>query len=180
MSKRDIKSRFGQNIFLQYDHTPFGGDYIARMLSFQTRLYFPGFFKHHSLNGLIGLQLQDLRNTREGYQFANPVYFPRGYGYRAYDSFYMTSINYAFPVWYMDFHLGSLLNIQRIRANLFHDSGYGERNEKSDHFYSAGIELNFDFNVFRYLSLFDLGIRYAYRAEDGRHMYQLIIGSFGF
>ncbi|MFC2126510.1 hypothetical protein ACFLU5_17105 [Bacteroidota bacterium] len=80
-SKRDIRSKFGQTFFLQYDHTPFGGEYFGEMISLQTLLYFPGLFKHHSIRGRFGLQFQDMTVEANRYRFSSPIPFPRGYGY---------------------------------------------------------------------------------------------------
>ena len=124
-SKRDIRPKFGQTFFFQYEHTPFGGDYYGEILSLQAQLYFPGLFKHHSLKGRIGLQTQDMSSDADSYRFSSPIPFTRGYVYEPFQTFLTTSTDYALPVWYADLNILSLLNIQRIRANIFHDYGYG-------------------------------------------------------
>jgi len=46
-SKRDINSKFGQEIFLNVYNTPYGGNYIGSQFSFYGVLFFPGLAKHH-------------------------------------------------------------------------------------------------------------------------------------
>ena len=178
-SKRDIRPKFGQTFFFQYEHTPFGGDYYGEILSLQAQLYFPGLFKHHSLKGRIGLQTQDMSSDADSYRFSSPIPFTRGYVYEPFQTFLTTSTDYALPVWYADLNILSLLNIQRIRANMFHDYGYGIVEEVSTGFHSTGIELMFDFNVMRYRDLFNVGVRYVYTELDRGHNFQLMIGNIG-
>ena len=182
-SKRDIYGKFGQFMFLQYEHTPWKGtDYLGNLFAGQLRLFFPGLFKHHSFHYRVGYLKQDLDYDNQTYLFKNPIFWTRGYSYRIFDDYINNSINYTFPVIYPDFHIGSLLNIQRIYSNLFFDVGRRNFNERIDYYKSVGIEVSFDFNVMRYLSLFNMGFRYIYAMDDpGQpHKWQLLIGDFGF
>jgi hypothetical protein len=88
---------------------------------------------------------------------------------------------------YPDFHIGSLLNIQRIYANVFFDMGIGSMgtgfwDSEKDYYRSVGVEVSFDFNVMRFLSLLNMGFRYIYAMDDPNqpHKWQLLIGDFGF
>jgi hypothetical protein len=182
-SKRDIFGKFGQNIFFRYDHTPYGGDYMGGLLAGEMRLYFPGPFRHHSFQWRISYQNQDLGNGNNTYLFRSPVQFTRGYSYIIFDEYINNSISYALPLLYPDIHAGPLLNLQRIYTNLFFDHGTRMIRDKTDYFRSVGAEVSFDFNLMRFLPLFNMGIRYSYAIDNDpsqQHGFQLLIGSFGF
>jgi hypothetical protein len=52
-----------------------------------------------------------------------------------------------------------------------------------DYFRSVGAEVSFDFNLMRFLPLFNMGIRYSYAMDNDpsqQHVFQLLIGNFGF
>jgi hypothetical protein len=179
-SKRDIYSRFGQVFISQLEHTPFGGDYNGRMFSAETRLYFPGMVRHHSMNFRLGYLNQDLNVEKGSYRFSTILFYPRGYGYVPYEDLWVGSMNYSLPLFYPDLAIGSLAYIQRITTNLFYDQGNGLRNGESFLFNSVGFEMNFDFNLMRFLTPFNMGFRFYYRLEDGGYNFQFLIGEFGF
>ena len=91
---------------------------------------------------------------------------------------------------YPDLHIGPFLNIQRIYANVFYDHGTRyihydpeiNQTKQRDYYRSAGVEVSFDFNLMRFLSLFNMGVRYIYAFDDpGQpHQWQLLLGDFGF
>src|SRR5690606_19385552 len=89
--------------------------------------------------------------------------------------------NYTFPVWYPDIAIGPLLNIQRVKLNLFYDYGEGEGKEyyynfgnglvyvvdTGTRYQSTGAELTFDVNFFRTRPQFEVGVR-ATKLEENR------------
>jgi hypothetical protein len=194
-SRRDFNPRFGQ--FLGFDSfsTPFGGDYQGRQWTASGTLFFPGLLRHHSFFVSGGYQESSESYELDVYAFRNRLIKPRGYSYPQNTQFYTISGNYAFPLWYPDIAIGPLLNIQRVRLNLFYDYGEGQGLE---HYYnfesgrvyvidtgaryqSAGAELSFDVNLFRTLPQFEIGIR-AVRTEsnpftNGGWVYELLIGN---
>lgn len=189
-SKRDIYGKFGQFVYLHYEHTPWSAsEYLGEMFASQLRLFFPGFAKHHSIHIRSGYILQNTDYGESTYLFQNPIFWTRGYSYRLFDEYLNNSINYTLPIMYPDFHVGPVLNIQRIYANIFYDHGirFLHSNpstgiaEQSDHYRSLGVEVSFDFNFMRFLSLFNMGVRYVYALDDpGQpHRWQLLIGDFG-
>ncbi len=181
-SKRDLYGKFGQTLHVNYEHTPYGGDYLGGLLGAEVRLFFPGLFKHHALHMRSGFLNQDTGHGDNLYLFSSPLVFTRGYNYLFYDRYWNNSVNYAFPVAYPDFHVGSLLNIQRIYSNVFFDMGTRFLGGDKDYFRSVGAEVSFDFNVMRFLTLFNAGVRYSYAMDrtDQPHRFQLLIGNFGF
>ncbi len=178
-SKRDVNSKFAQLLFLQYSHTPFGGDYNTEMFSGEGRFIFPGIIKHHSLNLRVGFVKQDISQNENSYWLSSPIFYPRGYSYRPYENFLITSANYLFPVCYPDLHLGPWINIQRIYANLFIDNGIGKTGSDRDRLTSTGLELYFDVNLMRYLPLYEFGLRYSYSPVNNRGVFQFLIANFG-
>jgi hypothetical protein len=186
-SRRDINSRWGQLINIQYYGTPFGSELHGGLASATGYLYFPGLMKHHSLYGYAAFQHTKVDEEIDGddYLFRNTVPLPRGiYDYVARHRYFTSaSANYAFPLWYPDIALGPVLNIQRIRVNLFADYALGissiSRDEDNDYL-SVGGELTFDINVMRFLPQIDLGVRYSYGIDPAVTKFELVIGTINF
>ena len=194
-SRRDFNPKFGQFLGFEIFSTPLGGDYQGRQWTASCTLFFPGLFRHHSLYVSGGYQESSKSYDLDVYAFRNRLFKPRGYSYPQNTQFFTISGNYAFPLWYPDIAVGPLLNIQRVRLNLFYDYGEGEGLE---HYYnfesariytldtgtryqSAGAELSFDVNFFRTLPQFEIGIR-AVRTEsnlftNGGWVYEFLIGN---
>lgn len=177
-SRRDINSKWGQAVYLHAYSTPYGGDYAGKQFSFYTLLYFPGFFKHHSLWGYWGYQQTEInllsRNSgtapfrdNGNYFFRNQIPLPRGVGIARAKQFYTMSANYTLPVWYPDIAAGPIVNFQRVRANAFLDYGFGKSKFRADRidqdtYISVGAEVKVDLNILRLLEQFNLGFRYSY------------------
>jgi hypothetical protein len=190
-SRRDINSKWGQVINLNWFSTPYGGDFSGNQFSFYTLLYFPGVFKHHSIWGYWAYQGTDLPQssiqTGEGidnYVFNNQVPLPRGLAISRFEKFYSMSLNYTLPLWYPDMAIGPLVNIQRFRANAFIDYGFGSTQRSygviSQAYTSVGGELKVDFNVMRTLPQFNMGIRYSYGLQPVVTKFEILIGTFNF
>ena len=82
------------------------------------------------------------------------------------------------PLWYPDIHLGPLLNVQRVYVNGFYDHGVGKlRDSPNFNLKSYGAEVSFNFNLMRFLLLFDVGFRYSYRPEFNDQRVELIVGA---
>jgi hypothetical protein len=190
-SRRDINSKWGQAIFINLYGTPYGGDYDGSQFSFQGRMFFPGLFKHHSLWGYYAYQSSEIADVflssgqgLDNYTFRNSIPLPRGQSVSRFENFYSMSANYTLPLWYPDISIGPLLNLQRIRANLFFDYGFGSSNVNQDPsqrtYTSTGAEVTFDINVFRLLPQFDIGFRYSYGISPAATRFELLIGSLNF
>lgn len=190
-SRRDINSKWGQTIFLNWFSTPFGGDFSGNQFSFYTTLYFPGFFKHHSIWGYWSYQSTDIPVARingdglDNYLFRNQVPLPRGIPVSRFQKFYSMSANYTLPVWYPDIAVGPLVNFQRIRVNGFTDYGFGSSvfgdTPVSQAYLSVGAEVKFDINIMRLLEPFNIGFRYSYGIQPNRvTSFEFLIGAFNF
>ncbi len=181
-SKRDLAGKFGQTIYTSYEHTPFKSDFLGGLLAAEIRLFFPGIFKHHSFHLRSGYLNQQVRNNDKTYLFQSPIMFTRGYNYQFYENYWNNSVNYSMPLIYPDLHLGSFLNIQRIYATFFYDTGTRFLNGDQEYLRSVGTEVSFDFNLMRFLTLLNAGFRYSYAMDDPNqmHKFQILVGSFGF
>lgn len=188
---RDINSRWGQALFLDYYSTPFGGDFSGQQVSVYLPLFFPGLFKHHSLHGYYAYQSAQIDraniNTGDGldnYLFRNRVPFARGQSVGRFQNFYSASVNYTFPLWCPDIALGPILNIQRVKATAFFDYSFGASvfggNTTSRTYTSVGGELRFDVNIMRLLPQLEFGVRYSYGLTPAVSNFEFLIGSLPF
>ncbi|MFY0651575.1 MAG: hypothetical protein JXQ96_06055 [Cyclobacteriaceae bacterium] len=178
-SKLDLNSRFGQSLRVSLKHTPIGGDYHSALLAAESNLFFPGLTRHHSIRLRGSFQNEDSDN----YYFDSPIRFTRGVGYFPFLYYTNWSFNYKMPLWYPDIHIGPLLNVQRVYINGFVDRGWGDfaqPGEPHASFESYGAELSFNFNLMRFLLIFDVGIRYSYVPEFNESRTELIVGSISF
>lgn len=186
-SRRDINPQWGQQLYMHVYNTPYGGDYSGVQFSTYAVLYLPGLFKHHSLWGYAGYQYTGQpKSTSNGeepdiYVFRNQIPVPRGVSISRYENMVTFSGNYTLPLWYPDIALGPVLNLQRVRGNVFLDYGYGSTNSSSGlstrEYVSTGAEIKVDFNVFRLLPQMDLGFRYSYGLQPSGTKYEVLIGT---
>jgi Tol biopolymer transport system component len=197
-SYRDFNYRWGQTLAAELYNTPGGGDFEGRLWAVRGTLYFPGIGRHHYLYARAAYQESQEGINTELYTFRNRIAKPRGYSYPNNEKFTTLSVNYALPLWYPDIALGPILNIQRIKLNLFYDYGEGTGmeyyyNPDSGRVYrsltdatyeSVGVETTFDFNFMRFLPRFELGFRTTYRKANiyntSGTVLEFIIGSIGF
>lgn len=196
-STRDLNSKWGYAMYLNSTNTPYNGDFTGKNFSFLNYLYFPGFFKHHSLWGYWGFQATVIKlgrvNTIEGlesnYIFRNQIPLPRGVGGSLAERVYTMSINYALPLWYPDIALGPILNFKRVRVNGFMDYAFGDnpklRATRPDQpstysSLSLGAELKLDLNILRFLPEYDVGFRYSYGPNLGTTRFEVLLGTFNF
>jgi hypothetical protein len=181
-SRRDINSKWGQRMSLQYLSTPYGGDFDGQLLAATGVLYFPGLFRHHSLWGYGAFQDTRMTDQENIYWFQNAIPIPRGHSVSRFQKFYSTSANYTLPVWYPDIALGPVLNIQRFRVNGFFDYGFGESTieDLQQVYASVGIEGKVDINILRFLPQLDVGLRYSVGLEPSTTRFEVLIGTFNF
>ena len=194
ISRRDINSKWGQAVYLDYYNTPYGGDFSGGQFTFYGVSYLPGLFKHHSLWGYWGYQHSIIDHTNlstgqglDNYIFRNVLPLPRGQSVSRSQNMYSMSANYTLPLWYPDIALGPVLNIQRMRANGFLDYGFGSnpdfataRYNGKQEYISAGVEVKFDINVMRFLPQFNVGFRYSYGIKPSTTRFEVLIGSINF
>lgn len=163
----DMYPRWGQILDLNLRTAPFAGDSLGSLFAVETRLFFPGFFRHHSWHLYGGYQKRFDNNTYYG----SLVNYPRGFSGEFSDVLKSLAVNYKFPVLYPDLSLSSIAYMKRIKANLFFDYASSEYEGFVSDYNSTGIELFADLHLFRFLMPIELGYRLIYRAGlvDLRH-----------
>nr|NQU93719.1 hypothetical protein [Bacteroidota bacterium] len=134
---RDMYPRWGQMLDLNLRTAPFQSDTIGSMLAAETRLFFPGLFRHHSFNIYAGYQ----KRINNHYYYGNIVNYPRGFTGLLTKELKSISFNYKLPLFYPDFSLSSLAYFKRFKSNLFFDYATGNYDNEITDWYSAGIEL---------------------------------------
>lgn len=181
-SRRDINSKWGQQLEVQSFETPYGGSFNGRLVSVVGLLYFPGVARHHSFWGYGSWQHTKLEQARQNYVFRNQVPTPRGHTVSRFQNFYSASANYTLPLWYPDVAMGPLLNIQRLRATAFFDYGFGDSPMSGirQQYMSAGVEAKLDINIMRFLPQFDIGVRFSKGLKPATTEFELLIGTFHF
>ncbi|MEL7001600.1 MAG: hypothetical protein AAFN93_02565, partial [Bacteroidota bacterium] len=179
-SDRDINPAWGQ-LFWFDRLNDIGGDFTGALTSFRYSLFFPGIFKHHSFFVQGGFQSRQITDDLNLITFRNRIPRPRGHSYFTDEKFTSILFNYTLPLWYPDIALGPVLNLQRVRLNMFYD--YGEDNilifrrrvDNSDPFpgfdggfdyKSYGAELTVDLNVMRFRPRISVGARFVYNEES--------------
>lgn len=201
VSRRDFNPQWGQSFAFENYTTPYGGDYQGSLSAIRGVTYFPGLLKHHSIYFRGGYQKAFESSDLDAYTFRNRIFKPRGFSYPRQSEFASVSVNYSFPVWYPDVNLGPILNIQRVKANLFYDYGRGlgktyyyrplpnnkaqlYYSDSSSNFSSMGVEMTFDINFMRFLPQFEIGFRSTYKQANKYNnsgtVFEFLIGNIPF
>ena len=174
--ERDMRPRWGQELNLEYKHTPFGGSDFGSIFNGELSLLFPGIGRHHSLMVLGGYQ----EKSSGTYAFSDLLFYPRGYSDEFNnDVLKSISFNYKLPLFYPDLRIGSLLYFKRFKANLFYDYAQSEeylKNLTMTKYNSTGIELTFDLNVVRFLFPIEMGVRGIYIPETKKQVFEFLVG----
>ena len=194
---QQINPRYAQIFDVRYRSTFITNRNKGDVFTATANLYFPGFWRTHSLNLGVAYQNEGIDET---YQFTDNFSYPRGYSSIPHDAINKYAINYALPLIYPDIALGPLAFFQRIKLNAFFDIAWvnidsrsfadlpyllGNGN-KTELFFSAtgksyksfGAELSFDIRFFRLLDG-NLGVRYSYLMDvdktlnPGRNEHQI-------
>ena len=178
-SKRDVGPRWGQAISVSYRTTPFGGRLNGEQLGVQTNLFFPGLGKHHSLRFRGGYQQQARGQT---YRFSPAVFYPRGQSYVSYDRITTGSAEYRLPIVNTHWSLGRLLYVQRIKAAGFVDGAIGQNavDGRTATYRTTGFDVSFVFNVLRFRTPFEAGLRTIYNLNTGEWIVQPLVIDIGF
>ena len=161
MSQRDINPRWGQRLEIGYAHTPFSGLDYGDTQWVEGRLYFPGFWQHHSWALYFGHQLKSNKTTN---YYGNQIYSPRGISLYGYDLSTL-KISYALPFWYPDAHIGPLIYIKRFSAEPFFDTGWEKNRYRNATYHSYGVEISANAHLFRLPFPLHVGFRIGYETK---------------
>ncbi len=159
---RDLYPRLGYMANLS---TIAQGSFFERIgktyLTGSLQTYLPGLAQNHSFRLYMGGYFRNEWMLPD----QPPILLPRGL-YSNFNQYHVSGkIDYAFPFWYPDWNLRSLIYIKRFKANIFYDTA---RNmlDVDQFFMSAGIDLTSDFYLFRIGAEIDAGIRIIYNFSD--------------
>ncbi|MBN1415490.1 MAG: hypothetical protein JW973_10350 [Bacteroidales bacterium] len=162
MASRDFYPSLGFMLNTSYQRSVAGSDFNSHLLSVSLTGYFRGIARHHSIRVHAAYETQNIApDPDEVYLFPSKILYFRGYEPRAKEELTLFSVDYALPLCYPDLGIGSIVYLKRIRTNLFADFGTGKDAIINKTYFSSGIDLLFDVNVFRLLAEIDLGIRVA-------------------
>jgi hypothetical protein len=177
MGERDIETRWGQSIDLNYRHAPLNELSKGAIFSGVLRLYFPGIMRHHTARFYLAYQQKD-----DNYYISSDlILFPRGYSQVDNNTYHSFRFDYIFPIIYPDISLGSLAYFKRLKAALFFDYGSGTYvndlgNSISQEQKSIGIDLSTDMHFLRHMAPFDIGLRTAYLINNKTMYYEFLFG----
>ena len=160
---RDILPRWGFVASANYAQNP-AEDSFGHLVVVYSKLYLPGFAKHHSLSVAASYQTS-LGGFKSDYVLSDLALkstrlVPRGFS--SYDisnkDYVSTSLNYHFPVWYPDAGWQGIVFFKRLRLNIGGDYASFRRSlvdtegnvlRRRAHIASYGVDLGVDFNIIR-------------------------------
>lgn len=169
-SSRDLIPKWGQTLEIDYRNTPFDTDSAISIFAAQLVLYFPGLLRHHGFKIYGGYQ----DRVSNHYTYSGIINLPRGYSGIFADRMLSGSIYYEFPVFYPDWHIGPLVYLKRLKAAVFYDQAWIYDSNREQSFNSAGIDLTFDFNLFRHFAPLEAGLRSVYFPQNGTFGFEFL------
>jgi hypothetical protein len=190
-TQRDVSTRWGQVLELKYRNTPFNGWDYGNIFGIHTRLYFPGFIRHHAIRIDNDWHTKDRGDyyysdgTFNVYRsFSDFANFPRGVNSVSNDELYSFKADYMLPIANPDFNIPGVMYLKRITANLFYD--YSQTTLKLQEtetnnwikskrdFSSIGTEIRAELHPFRFVFPVKMGYRYAYIHDKSEHYHEVL------
>lgn len=172
-SEQSLMPRWGQQVDMIFQHTPFAGNNLGSIAGIQGSLYFPGLTRNSGIRIYQGYQQKRFANMTS---FSDFISFPRGFPTYQNDKMYSFKVDYKFPLFYPDFSIGRFTYVKRIKSSLFYDyawlsipavdsngnihTGYHQLG-----FRSVGVELTSDMHFLRFFAPVELGCRAFYRPD---------------
>jgi hypothetical protein len=177
-SLKDIQPGWGFVVDGTYRYTP-GGDYDLGLLkSLQLVNYWPGFMKNHGFSTYAGFQMR--QGVKDKYSFGDVISMPRGTQRIDNNKLFRSSVAYSMPLMYPDWNLGKLVYLKRIKATLFYDFAWMERNRIqngnitgtfTEKISSVGLDLSGDANFMRFYAPANVGLRTIYLPQTGKFVF---------
>lgn len=169
MTDQELYPRWGQMLSVGYTHSPLKNMDLGYQWWTDSRLYFPGIQRNHSVTVYGGFQ----RMSEKTRNYSNKILEPRGidlYGYQ------ISSLRgtYRLPLLYPDFNVSSILYIKGVEGAIFLDMGTARVSAGRKIFGSSGIELSADTHFFRLTYPVHLGFRTGYESQHKRMFADLI------
>jgi Tol biopolymer transport system component len=170
LSYRDLQPKWGQNVQLNFRDSPFDSETPDRIFAAQALIYFPGFAKHHGFKFYGGYQNRQV----DHYRYSGFIVIPRGLSEIYSNHAFSGSVDYVAPLVYPDWNIGPVFYLKRIRAAAFYDMMFDFDNSSSTIFQSCGLDITFNFHLFRLFVPIEAGLRTIYLPEKNRFEYQFI------
>jgi hypothetical protein len=168
-SSRDLYPRFGQQLQLNFNHTPFGNGFNS-IFAGQATLDFPGIARHHGLRLYGAYQ----KKTENDYTFSDYIILPRGYEQIFRNEVVSFSAFYSMPLFSPDWQLKHFMYVKRIKSAVFYDYARSSDQILPKIFSSTGVDFSMDFTLFNFIAPFDAGIRSIYIPETGKVKFQVL------
>jgi hypothetical protein len=187
-TQRDLAPRWGQILELNYRHNPAGDLNRGYTAAVMTRIYLPGFFRHHSFKFDNNYQIKK-HGEKSGfndtyqlyYRFSDIISFPRGIAPTYNDKLYSFKGEYIFPLANPDLSAGGIFYLKRLKTKLFYDYSRADYslerldNQLKDKFFqeyrSYGTELMAETHFARFFYPIDVGCRYIYLPDEKKHIF---------
>jgi hypothetical protein len=165
-SQQDLLSNFGFIADIHYATSLKGSANFGQRLAVATQLYLPGIRPNHGIKMHGNFQ----KKISGDYRLTDRVRMARGHQRVLNDQLVSAGIDYHLPLFSPDWELGRVLYLKRVKAALFYDQSWVQgiqlvNNVNTPYNFSlqsAGIELNNDIHLFRFIAPIEAGIRYAY------------------
>ncbi len=178
LARKDIYPSLGFFTRARFYQTPFEDNY-GELFNLNSRIYLPGFFTNHSIRFSYQFQNQNSGALRYPYSLR----FPRGYPAYHNNRMNMFTADYALPLFYPDWTLGSIAYIKRFKSNVFYDRAFvedistGDRDNPfiNEYFQSVGVELTSDMHVAHIFLPISFGVRVTYKMLNGETIFEPLI-----
>jgi hypothetical protein len=179
LARRDLNAPLGFSLMshLEEGKEITGKDMKGSILTTDSRVFLPGFFKHHSFFHQLAYEKQ----RDHSYQYASSLIRPRGTTNLFLDESRKYSGNYLLPMFYPDWHLSRYAYLKRISMNLFFDEMSGKYRSYHYHAASTGWEVLLDTHLLRIFVPITLGVRgsYVLYGDEKKNNYELFFTTLG-
>lgn len=135
---RDIGTRYGLALRLNYRHTPFATNY-GNQKSAAAYIYLPGMARHHNISLYIAMQQKsmgeayyDMLGVEHHRNYGDNILRPRGCSAVSNREMQTIRAGYSLPIIDPDWSVGPVVYIKRIGATLFFDASRGRTCSTAD------------------------------------------------
>jgi len=180
-SRRDIFPKLGVIFETNLFNTPFETELFRYLFTADAIFYLPA-KRNNGFKLELGYQYQN----PQLYLFNSSFSFPRGVENRRTEKLFKLYADYAFPIAYPDWNLGSLFYVKRIRGNIFADyarNSFRVVNASNtaliwnpENYMSFGLELSADYHLLRMMFPLNTGIRVGYIPTNNEPFAEMLFG----
>ncbi|MBN2485263.1 MAG: hypothetical protein JXB34_04765 [Bacteroidales bacterium] len=181
MAPRDIYPPTGFESSLTNYKTVGNKGYKGSRTVLSGTAYLPGAMPHHSIKLDGGFRYNNGDLEHGVYFIETNLGRVRGHKLYSSEQYLKGTISYTLPLVYPDMGIPSVFFCKRIYTSLFYDHGVYKGSNYNVTQKSVGIDLNFNFHLFRVLALpFDMGLRFSRNLTDNTNQYDLLLFGISF